>query len=88
MGGYAGIATAMAFATEYQGEATPHGHGFISFEDIPFMWKKTTNRDWDKAWAEAQAFKEKYETDVQFIFSRVQHHWHELDEKGNRIVQW
>ena len=26
MGGYAGLATALAFATEYQGEATPHGH--------------------------------------------------------------
>ena len=30
MGGYAGIATALCFATEYQGEATPHGHGFVS----------------------------------------------------------
>jgi len=29
MGGYAGIATALCFATEYQGEATPHGHGFV-----------------------------------------------------------
>ena len=34
MGGYAGIATAMAFATEYQGEATPHGHGFVSLANM------------------------------------------------------
>ena len=34
MGGYAGLATALAFATEYQGEATPHGHGFISLANI------------------------------------------------------
>ena len=29
-GGFAGLAHGMAFANEYQGEATPHGHGFIS----------------------------------------------------------
>ena len=29
LGGYAGIATAMAFANEFQGDGTPHGHGFI-----------------------------------------------------------
>ena len=34
MGGYAGLATGMAFATEYQGEATPHGHGFDSFVNM------------------------------------------------------
>eukprot|EP00973_Karenia_brevis_P015816 2165057-Karenia_brevis.AAC.1 len=28
MGGFAGLGTGMCFATEYQGEATPHGHGF------------------------------------------------------------
>ena len=30
MGGYAGIATAMAFANEFQGDGTPHGHGFVA----------------------------------------------------------
>ena len=34
MGGYAGLATAMSFATEYQGEATPHGHGFVSLANM------------------------------------------------------
>ena len=34
MGGYAGLATGMAFATEYQGEGTPHGHGFISLANM------------------------------------------------------
>ena len=28
------MATAMAFATEYQGEATPHGHGFVSLANM------------------------------------------------------
>ena len=30
MGGNAGIATAMAFANEFQGDGTPHGHGFVA----------------------------------------------------------
>lgn len=30
MGGYAGLCTGLAFATEYQGEATPDRHGFVS----------------------------------------------------------
>ena len=34
MGGYAGLATGMAFATEYQGESTPHGHGFVSLANM------------------------------------------------------
>ena len=34
MSGYAGLATGMAFATEYQGEATPHGHGFVSLVNM------------------------------------------------------
>ena len=28
--GYAGLAAAMAFATEFQGNGTPHGHGFVA----------------------------------------------------------
>ena len=35
--------------------------------------------------AEAAEFKHRFQTDVQFIFSRVQHHWHKLDDKGNRV---
>ena len=30
LGGYAGLAEAMGFATEFQGDGTPHGHGFVS----------------------------------------------------------
>lgn len=37
MGGYAGLATGLAFATEYQGEATPHGHGFVSLANM-YCW--------------------------------------------------
>ena len=34
MGGYAGLATGMGFATEFQGEGTPHGHGFVSLANM------------------------------------------------------
>ena len=34
MGGYAGLAAAMSFAIEYQGEATPHAHGFESLANM------------------------------------------------------
>ena len=30
MGGYAGLATGAIFAAEYQGEGTPHAHGFVA----------------------------------------------------------
>ena len=34
MGGYAGIAVAMAFATEFQKSRPPHAHGFVSLANI------------------------------------------------------
>ena len=34
LGGYAGLATALAFATEFQGDGTPHGHGFVSLANM------------------------------------------------------
>jgi len=30
MGGHGGLADGLAFATEFQGDGTPHGHGFVS----------------------------------------------------------
>eukprot|EP00973_Karenia_brevis_P078452 10892209-Karenia_brevis.AAC.1 len=40
---------------------------------------------WNKTFAEAKNFKRRFEADVQFIFSHVQHHWHEKDDRGNRV---
>ena len=34
MGGYAGIALATAFANEFQGDGTPHGHGFVALANM------------------------------------------------------
>ena len=171
LGGYAGMATAMSFATEYQGEATPHGHGFVSLANMyqhhtleeignmiehnsegippqmmleritrfcehlqredhydqekhdlnlehlekqfhannegapeqiflsvrpsldsataaaPSLWQtdKITEELMRDVQTEAAEFKERFQADAQFIFSRVQHHWHKLDAKGNRV---
>ena len=41
---------------------------------------------WERAWKEAEDFERKYEMDVQFIFSHVQHHWHALDAEGKRVL--
>ena len=34
MGGFAGLATGLAFATEFQGDGTPHAHGFVSLANM------------------------------------------------------
>ena len=34
MGGFAGLATGLAFATEFQGDGTPHGHGLVSLANM------------------------------------------------------
>ena len=34
---------------------------------------------------EAQAYTRQYARDLQFVFSRAQHHWHSLNEKGERV---
>ena len=33
---------------------------------------------------EAEDFRHKHDKDVQFVFSRYQHHWHKLDARGTR----
>ena len=169
MGGFAGLAQAMAFATEFQGDGTPHGHGFVAlvnawqhgslqtiadlissgiaglteqevlarltdflehlnredhFDDnahqqqLPELERQfhrnnegpreniflaarpagMLQRQQSYLWAsphlvelhevilaEAALFKKRYEKDVQFIFSHVQHHWHGLDKDNNRV---
>lgn len=34
LGGYAGVVTAMAFAMEWQKEATPHAHGAVTLSNL------------------------------------------------------
>ncbi len=172
MGGYAGLAEGMGFATEFQGDGTPHGHGFVclvnayqygSLQDIADLIESNASKysaedvlqrltsfmehleredhfddelhqaslgalekdfkrnndgpaaniflsartrsfyenarvpcGWDShgtvpldrlrdaVLAEAAHFKKQYLADVQFIFSRVQHHWHPLNNKFER----
>ena len=170
MGGFAGLATSLAFATEFQGDGTPHGHGFVSLANMyqhhtleeigriiehnskglspkdmldrvlqfvehlqredhfdndshqqnlpgleeefhtnnagparnhylsvrpwyfyerrnsPYLWSSTHSVHEGSAAAtkEAEQFQRSFEEDVQFVFSHVQHHWHQLNKKGER----
>ena len=158
MGGYAGIATAMAFANEFQGDGTAHGHGLVALaniyqhstlEDIatlitsnigqlsparvvqritsfiehlhredhfddaehqrnldsleeqfhrnnfgpqcnvhlsvrPATLEGADEIDAGNLAKDGQRFTQEYEADCQFIFSRVQHHWHTLGKDGSR----
>ena len=175
-GGFAGLAAAMGFATEFQGDGTPHGHGFVSLSnmyqhctleeigklieenlkgftaeemlkrvttflehvqqedhfdnelhqqnldelerdfhnnnagplrnqylsvrpkcfsetnDKPYLWhekhgqvrQEKTLTLVRETLEEAAEFRRRFEADVQFIFSRVQHHWHPFNAKGKR----
>ena len=40
--------------------------------------------DADNVAKDGQRFTEEYEADCQFVFSRVQHHWHKLGKDGSR----
>ena len=167
LGGFAGLASGMASATEFQGEGTPHGHGFVSLANmyqhhtleeigqiieanlrnispeimlkrvlafIEHLQREDHFRDdlhqqnlanlekefhnnnegpprnhylsvrprgfyeqpgdaylWEhpeankQAKEEAATFQNAFETDVQFIFSHVQHHWHQRNDRGKRV---
>jgi hypothetical protein len=53
----------------------------------PSLWqKKVTDKNdvCERVMSEAREFKKQFEADVQFIFSRVQHHWHPKNKDGKR----
>ena len=60
---------------------------FYERSQLPSLWD---SKDDDKhelaerVQADAAEFKRQYKADVQFIFSRVQHHWHPKNKKGKR----
>ena len=181
MGGYAGLATGLAFATEFQGDGTPHAHGFVSLANMyqhrtlkeigdliecnhqgmtaesvlerivkftehlqredhfnneehqsnldslerqfhdnnegparnhylslrsrplyecagkPYLWSTSSAHSVtssahsetcaalvDAVHKEAEEFQRIFEADVQFVSSRVQHHWHPRNKNGKR----
>ena len=84
IGGCAGIATGMVFANEFQGEGTPHGHGFIalanlyqhnSLQDIAKMIETNANGIEGKTLAET----------VKAFCSHVQRERH-MDEKNTQRI--
>ena len=60
---------------------------FYEQSQLPSLWDRKVN-DIDellkRVQTEAAEFKKQYKADVQFIFSRVQHHWHPKNKKGKR----
>ena len=51
------------------------------------LWAKgeTSLEIKEQAKEEGRRYKQAFEAHVQFVFSRVQHHWHALDEQGKRL---
>ena len=60
---------------------------FSNTSAVPSLWRDNSAnpRVLLEVEQEAANFKKKFQRDVQFIFSRVQHHWHARDERGNRV---
>ena len=56
---------------------------FYEANDVVSLWRNTDS--FEAVMKEAQDFTRKYEADVQFIFSHVQHHWHQFNDKGQRV---
>ena len=57
------------------------------YEKSRSPWEKSEediNAMMDRIREDAAKFKKQFEADVQFIFSRVQHHWHPKNKKGDR----
>ena len=57
------------------------------YEKSRSPWEKNEediNAMMDRIREDAAKFKKQFEADVQFIFSRVQHHWHPKNKKGDR----
>lgn len=55
--------------------------------NVPSVWDSNVAMDdslMQRVHQDAFHFKQQYEADVQFIFSRVQHHWHTKNKKGER----
>ena len=72
--------------------------GFLySNGQAPYLWadaadsrlanvsKADATTAWKVAEEEATTFLVKYTDHIQFIFSRVQHHWHALNDEGKRV---
>ena len=63
-----------------------------SGSSAPFLWSRSAgaahvDRGDNETFAVAEAaeFKKQYDLEVQRVFSRVQHHWHEVDKDGRDL---
>jgi hypothetical protein len=53
------------------------------------LWEEEEEKDRfgnvGDVYAEAGRYKQTFQKEVQFVFSRVQHHWHNQNEDGSRV---
>lgn len=78
----------------HDNNAGPARNAYLSVRPRYFYERRTTAYLWGNVApkpallatveTEATDFQQRFETDVQFIFSRVQHHWHPFNDKGER----
>jgi len=69
------------WASHGQRPSGPHTGAGRPCEDATL---EATAAEVGRARAEAELYKAEFEADVQYVFSRVQHHWHE-EVKGKRV---
>ena len=90
-GGYAGIAESCAFAHEFQGDGTPHGHGFVSLanayqhatlDDIAALIKSNVhNLSPDDMIERIKAFKQHVEREDHFDNDGHQNNLSQLEKE-------
>ena len=57
---------------------------YLRATNEPSMWSTTNPLTKAAAEEDGRKFKEQYEADAQFVFSRCHHHWHPIDPRTNK----
>ena len=87
VGGY-GVGIRVVDSRTWNKFSAKHSKGFYNQDTRPSLWFPTDadsdevrNLYRDALDREAEEFKQYHDKDVQFVFSRYQHHWHSWDER-------
>ena len=85
VGGYS-VGIRVVYSRTWRKSSAKHSKGFYDQDTRPSLWCPTKvwdadldgvrNLNQDELDREAEQFKHYHDKDVQFVFSRCQHHWH------------
>ena len=70
---------------------TARSRSFYDVSRAPSLWQKNHSSSpevqelREQVYKEAEEFRKKFDMDVQIVFSRTQHHWHQKNKDGERI---